>query len=189
MNHEKNVRAFIATIPDPSVTQRLIEACELMKSQLPRHEIRWIAPKNWHITLCFLGHITNEQFNNLPIALREKLTGYHSFTILLERIHCFPHSTKPRVLAAAIKANPILQAIAIRTELAANAVGLSPKRKSFLPHLSLARYRTKKPTKLPEPLFLENLHMTVNQIILFRSELTPAGPVYTQACRLPLDAS
>lgn len=183
----QRVRAFVATIPDRALSQRLIDACRTIKDKVPNNAVHWIPPSNLHVTLRFLGNLNTEQLELLPAILSEKLAGYRPFTAEFDRVRWFPSAKRPRVIAACFKTSPELHALAVRVELAARAIALSPGKRPFRGHLTLARYRGKEgqPTELELP--LDNLHMRVDQVVLFSSRLTPNGPIYKTLHTLELE--
>ena len=67
-------------------------------------------------------------------------------------------------------------------------VGVAPENRPFNPHLTLGRVKyLEKGSRLPRRLAevdLETVFVTMERIILFRSDLKPDGPVYTplKAC-------
>lgn len=186
MNSPQKIRSFIATIPEPAVAQSLIRTgAALIPAQAQRH-LRWTAWENLHITLRFLGDLDDRQVTQLSATLTEKLTGYHELALSFDQICWFPSARRPRLIAALIKPNPELHALAIRAELAAEAIGLAPEKKPFRAHLTLARYKGGTPApKLPETNF-SAINMAVTELVLFRSELTRDGPIYSPLNWFPL---
>lgn len=186
MNNPQTVRAFIATIPEPAAAQSLIRAAAALIPAPAQRHLRWTTWENLHITLRFLGDLDDHQATQLSAVLTEKLTGYHELTLSSDRICWFPSARRPRLIAALIKPSAELHALAIRAEQAATAIGLTPEKRPFRAHLTLARYKggILAPT-LPKTDFTA-ITMAVTELILFRSDLTKEGPRYSPLQRFPL---
>ena len=160
-----------------------------MKNQAPLKDLRWIDPQNWHITLRFLGNLDPAQLTVLLAVLSKTLVEHRSFNIRFKRIHYFPSTSKPQVIAALFAPSSELLALARTSELAARAIALTPEKRLFRPHLSLARYSKQQPVYLPQAISLDNLSLAINQVVIFSSELTPCGPIYKPLHKLPLTIS
>ncbi len=180
MTNLQTVRTFIATIPEPETTKRLIAAYQPIKTGKFAKGIRWIDEANLHVTLRFLGNLSPEQLQQLPSVLTEKLHGYRPCTLIFDRMVWFPSERRPRVVAANFKSSPEFHAIALRAEMAARAIGVTANRRAFRPHLSLGILPSKDlpPCTLEQP--IDNLEMPVEELIVFSSELTPQGPIYRE---------
>ena len=189
MSHHRQVRTFIATIPDQAFTQRLVQASALLKDQAPLKDLRWIDPKNWHITLRFLGNLNPRQLVVLPAVLSKTLAGHQPSSIRFKCIHCFPSTSKPQVIAALFAPSSELLALARASELAARAIALTPEDRLFRPHISLARYSKRQPAYLPQAITFDSLPLAIDQVIIFSSELTSCGPIYKPLHKLPLTIS
>lgn len=187
MAQSNTVRTFIATIPEAGIAESLVDLCHTIKTEGPKDSIHWIISCNFHITVRFLGNLTTGQLDQLPVLLASKMVGYQPCELSFDRLCWFPSDKYPRVLAAIFKPCPEFHAIALRTEIAARELGLTPERRSFRPHLSLATIRRKSKSPFTVNRSLANLKMPVNELITFKSELTSSGPIYTRLNSLALE--
>ena len=101
----------------------------------------WIDPENYHITMRFVGDITDAQADHFAEALAD--IQFDSFDLEVSGLGSFG-GNKPRALWAAIKPSPALQLLQKAHERAARLTGLPPKR-NFVPHVTLARLRNVSP--------------------------------------------
>ncbi len=180
------VRTFIATIPEPEVAKRLIDAYQGFKHIAAAKNIRWINRANLHVTVRFLGNLTAGQLDQLPHELSLKLAGYQPCSLRFDRIIWFPSEKRPRVIATNFKSCPDFHAIALRAELASRAIGVNPDRRTFRPHLSLGLLKNKGPAPFDLQQPITDLTMPVQKLSVLRSELTQSGPKYSELFSLPL---
>jgi len=69
-------------------------------------------------------------------------------------------------------------------EAAAVAVGFPPEERPFRPHLTLGRWKDRAPR--PELPAFDLDPLPVAEIVLYESDLGPAGAVHTPLARFPL---
>ncbi len=82
----------------------------------------WIDPENYHITMRFIGDITDAQANIFADALAD--VRFDSFDLELRGLGSFG-GNKPRSLWAAVKPSPALELLQKAHERAARLVGVS----------------------------------------------------------------
>jgi 2'-5' RNA ligase len=171
-------------------TKRLFVSIELPESvsetlaNLDPHlrGVRWLEPRQMHLTLAFLGNVSSE----IQEALFGKLQAisWKSFFLPLIGLGTFPTKGWPKIIWTGVgTGHPHLFQLHKRVQEALLAVGLEPDLRSFHPHITLARCRDVSPQTIRP--FLKS-HATfdagmihVESFQLNSSELTPAGSVYT----------
>lgn len=178
------IRAFIA-IP---VSQ---EVRDLVSSILKRlitagADVKWVEPQNLHLTLKFLGNISLDMVDEISNVIQDAVRGIDRFELEIKGISSFPGGNKPmRVIWLGIDdLSGLLEEISTRIEKACRPLGFEPEERGFKPHLTIGRVRQGSPNlaKLKsEILSLEfnPLKLSVDQVNLMRSELSPRGPTYT----------
>ncbi|MDR1741964.1 MAG: RNA 2',3'-cyclic phosphodiesterase [Synergistaceae bacterium] len=179
------VRAFLAVVPPPDVLSRIEAWVAGLRPMLP--EAKWVRKGQFHITLRFLGEAPIEKI----LAFAGLIDEPGGFDVCLNRAGGFPSLARPRTLwIGAAPDRPsgadALAAMAARAERAAVASGFPPETKPFRPHVTIARLRTPQtPTgRLAEA--LKNppaFAWRCSGAVLFRSTLTPSGPIYTEITR------
>ena len=175
------IRAFIAIEISPEAKKTLAELMrELIKSDA---DVKWVKPENIHLTLKFLGNITEEQQIKIQEILDKNLKDFNSFKIKLDGIGAFPKIEYPRVIWAGTSGEEIMKQIAKLIDEKVNKLGFPLEERSFKAHLTLGRVRSgKNKEKLAAAIKkLGNLNgpeFLVNNISLFQSTLTPTGSIY-----------
>ena len=179
------IRSFLALeLPDP-VKQILLRLHnEIKGSPL---DVRWVRPEGIHLTLVFLGDIREADLSPIIDAVGKGCSSHEPFPISLQGMGCFPNSRSPRVLWVGVESD--LERMArFRDDLQDKLIpfGIRPEKKDFRPHLTLGRFRKpgKKAAGLEEVLSehrgLTSPLCSLNELVLFKSELKPGGAVYTK---------
>jgi len=181
------MRAFIAI----DIPERIhIELARLQTTFRPLcRDARWTRPEGIHLTLKFLGEISEEQVANVTRALdtSESVPG---FSVEIKGLGFFPDGRRPRVFWAGVAAPSELAQLAARVEDTLHKVGFARETRSFSPHLTLARFREPHPqpalhdaagkqSELPLGRF------DVTEFFLYESKLKPQGAEYRKVARFP----
>jgi len=163
---ERMARLFVAVWPSPAVRAAL-HALEVR----PEPGIRPVPPENWHITLRFLGDAD-------PAAVEQRLAEAR-----------FPRAVAvlgPSVGRLGRKQYVIpvggLDDLAAAVEATTGDLGMPPRRR-FVGHLTVAR--TKPGTTSRAAGRAIGAELTVDEVALVRSDLTPSGAVYTTLATFP----
>lgn len=98
---------------------------------------RWVPPENMHLTLRFIGEADGAQFEDLVEALAEVTVP--PFTLDLAGTGHFETKRVPTVLWAGVRPSPELTRLQAKVERACQQAGFPPERRSFAPHVTLAR--------------------------------------------------
>jgi 2'-5' RNA ligase len=99
---------------------------------------RWSEPEEYHLTLRFIGDIDARMADEIAAALDEARRG--RVEIAFEGLSWFG-GDKPRVIVARVKPTPGLVELAADHERRMRRLGLSPEKRQFTPHVTLARTR------------------------------------------------
>lgn len=179
------MRLFTAIeLPKP-VLDHLQRAIETLRARPQLREgISISRPENLHVTLKFLGEVDDAHLPNLITALQKLRFGEMKFAI--ERFIVLPGQGPARVLGAnMIGDNSALLDQFMQLEATVQPLGISREARPFKPHVTVARIR--RPSnrltaqtliRIVDPRLLPTPEFTVTQGTLFRSVLTPTGPVY-----------
>lgn len=98
-----------------------------------------VPPENWHVTLRFLGKVTDVVMDRVLAHLDQHCT-VEPFSVRFGGMGAFPRPRRATVAWLATEA-PELAELAAACEEAAVAAGLMPEERPFHPHLTLARIR------------------------------------------------
>jgi len=154
--------------------------------------VKWVEPKDLHLTLKFLGDVADENAPKAVEILRRCAEGVEPFELRVQGAGAFPNLTRPRVLFADAEDSPrTAHELARRLNREMTRAGVEREERGFRCHVTIGRVR--KPSPMPalakrlEGLFDKEFgSMTVRQVVLMKSDLTPQGPVYTPIERAKL---
>lgn len=190
------IRSFIAISLSPEIYQRLDEAGEKLRTRLPQIPVRWVAARNIHLTIKFLGNVSVANLEMLKKVLGAEVSRHPSFEISVGEVGAFPSNRRARVLWVGVEAPPELHALqrGIETEMA--RLGYAHEERAFSPHLTLGRVARNADAndlhqigQVLESCKVGFLGATrVQEVRLYRSDLQPGGAVYTQMFAAPLAA-
>jgi RNA 2',3'-cyclic 3'-phosphodiesterase len=133
------VRTFVAVFPPQRVREALFRAaCEVPASKA----FRLIGPEKLHLTLKFLGDVTEDDVSRVEQAL-EQLRGRHEpFEIETSGFGAFPSERRARILWAGVgEGSEPLRAVAQSVDDHLKPVGFRRERRPYVPHLTLGRAR------------------------------------------------
>jgi RNA 2',3'-cyclic 3'-phosphodiesterase len=180
------IRAFIAIDLPPFIQQKLGEVLDQLK-QPGTEAVRWVPAKNIHLTIKFLGDVSQANLEILTKLLKSEVARFHPFEIRVGGLGAFPSMRRPRVVWIGIEAPPTLQSLQRSVEISTVQLGYAAEERPFSPHLTLGRVAH---NATPEEVrqvadMLVSLKVgelgtaMVDHVRLFRSDLQPGGAIYT----------
>ena len=187
------LRAFIA-LEIPASLQDAIEQHTTSLRTASGSSVRWVQPRNLHLTLKFLGDVSPSSIQFLHQMLTAEAARFPSFVIQFGGLGAFPSPKRPRVIWIGIQAPPELEALQHAVEAGSARLGYGPEERPFTPHLTVGRVR-QAATALEQQrlrLALESARIgpigkaEIKGISLMKSDLQPAGSVYTRLFSTPL---
>ncbi len=181
-------RSFIAITLPAEVKSSINQAVRQWKSL--SDQVKWVPPDQYHLTLAFLGEVSQEQIPEIAEATAAQLIGLPPFTIQISGFGAFPSRNRARVLWLGIaRGTDSLQEAYRRVWSALQPFGFASDG-SFHPHVTLGRVKTSLGnlalTNVPSEISEVQASFTVGQVELIKSELLSAGPKYTQLHFMPL---
>ncbi len=174
------MRLFIG-IPLPAPTQTEVAAI-LRRLRAREWPVRWVRDKGLHLTIKFFGETTTDRVDAIVEMLNFATEGLHPLTMTLSAGGVFPSVRQPRIIYLGIDPEPSLELLQDRVERGGEQLGYPPEGRPFRPHLTLGRVR--EGHRLPEgwQADVEGIPageaFLADRVVLFESELTPAGPTY-----------
>jgi 2'-5' RNA ligase len=155
--------------------------------------IRWIDPANMHLTVWFLGEVSEARAAAVLEALRPPLT-MPAFDVHIAGFGAFPPAGAPRVIWMGL--------VEGRTELAGahdlvgerlQPWGFGPEARAYSAHLTIARIRDQRGrarAAVRQAVTYEQGdagRCRVHELTVFQSRTAPSGAVYEPLLRVPLD--
>lgn len=183
------MRTFIAINIQPEAL--LLQKITELKNELAEEPIRWVDEQNLHLTLKFLGEISEHQVVHIKNVLAEFALLHSPISLVPSGLGFFKSRGIPRVLYVGIRNGEALQQWAEGIESLLIPLGIKKEERPFNPHLTLARIKFLKDKKrfyqaVERHHYVSSKPVTISEIIFFESHLEPKGPVYRQLARFPL---
>lgn len=191
------MRLFVAVEPSARVRSAAAAAAEDLRAGLDARRwsgsFRWIPEENLHLTVWFLGEVSDSRAPAVLDALRPPLTE-PAFDLRISGLGVFPPSGRARVVWMDVRSGA--DALA-RIHAAVGArllpLGFRPEGRPYAAHLTLARIKGPLPASarsllrsaLEQP-GVDAGRCRVDSLTVFRSRTAPKGAVYEPLLRVPL---
>jgi len=186
-HNPEQIRSFIAIELPEEAKQGLAR----LRKELERDEhkfVKWVEPQGIHLTLKFLGNIPSKQVTELTEAIEEATQRISPFHLEISGLGAFPSLRQARVFWVGIGGEmDKLSRLQQNIDSVLAALGFAKEERSFMPHLTLARMRQgTSPLErrsfgelAGSTIFEDKYDIKVEAISLMRSQLTPAGAIYS----------
>jgi len=187
------MRTFIAIELPQSIIDALGNVLERLKSA--KLKIRWVRTENIHLTLKFLGDIPPEAVDPIRRTLSDSVQNYSPISLSAKGGGIFPGIKNPRVVWVGLSGQ-VSRLKALQGALEENlaALGFEKDKRAFKSHVTLGRIKgavdpVKLNAALDDLMEFRTEPFLADRIVLFQSDLRPAGAVYTKLASAPLAPS
>jgi len=178
------IRAFIAC----KLPQRVIASIEDLQNHLKKYgfSVRWVRPKNIHLTLKFLGNIKTADVETVGDVLKKAVSGFVPLVLEASGSGAFPNLHRPHVLWTGITGQTKeLQHLQKAIENRLHPIGFPKETRPFTGHLTMGRVKGSINRRtLQQAIEAQSGYrsgpFTADRVFLFRSDLKPTGSEYTQ---------
>jgi RNA 2',3'-cyclic 3'-phosphodiesterase len=191
------VRLFVAAVPSERARRSAAGCTERLRLRLAEAKadrgIRWIAPEQLHLTVWFLGEVSDARADAILDALRPPL-DVPPFDLQLARFGAFPPSGGPRVLWMGVTRG-VAELAAAHDQVGARLQpwGFPVEARAYSAHLTVARVKDP-PQGAARAALREALRRTsadagscrIGDLTVFRSRTSPKGALYEPLLRVPL---
>ena len=174
-------RLFVAIRPPEDIRDLLLDAMD------DSADFRWQTEEQLHLTLRFVGEVERPTADDLAAELARIHSP--SFALRINGTGRFEQRSSG-ALWAGVEPRELVAALAVKVERACLAVGLEPERRSFHPHITLARWKSRRAHEtarfLEHTRGLASVPFEVRDFILFESRLSRHGAHYEEVASFPL---
>ncbi len=188
------MRTFIAI----ELPQEIKSALSNIQAELKQAhaDVKWVKPENIHLTLKFLGEIDETLVEKICAILEGIARQNTLFNLSLSDLGAFPKLNYPRVIWIGVTNDQPVVKIAEEIEKEAVEIGLPSESRPFSSHITVGRVRSglNQGALIEKLIFLKknfpasNLEFKVHSLTLFKSTLTPTGPIYEVLSTYPLQS-
>ncbi len=181
------LRTFIAIDFPAEIIQKIEKIITYFESQTPSDALKWVSTNNVHLTIKFLGDIPEEKLDQVKSVLSDSLNDISEFNLEIKGLGMYPNKRNPRVIWLGVNADNALADLHHTLDRALAAADVEREKREYTPHLTIARVRrrTNHATikDIGETLSqfkVDSLgKIKVSEVVLYQSELTSKGPIYT----------
>ncbi len=187
------MRLFIALTLPQRIKKILAQAQAELRSGIVQGAVKWVELQNFHQTIVFLGEVEKGRVEKVISILNQ--VDFEPIELRLKKVGFFPDQNRPRVIWVGLKGEvEKLSHYFHQLRLALRRADFKFDTR-FSPHITLGRVRFGQGRASFESMVLkkvnqliqtENSLFVADQIVLFRSQLTPNGPIYTPVFRRQL---
>jgi 2'-5' RNA ligase len=167
------------------IPAEVAQSISLLRGGIPG--ARWIDPKNYHLTLRFIGDVDDAVARDVTQILGGVMRP--PFEIALNGLEHFG-GKKPRAVIAMVAANGRLAELQAEHERILQRIGLPPEQRKFTPHVTLARLRDSSSREVADYLAIRGAFKTppfpITRFVLFSSRASVGGGPYVIEAAYPL---
>ena len=189
----ETIRAFIAF----SLPARIVTPIGAVQAKIKtyRFKVAWVRPTNIHLTLKFLGNITQEEIRKTAVILEKCGYTFNPMELKAQGLGVFPGIKRPRVIWTGL-AGQTDDLTELHQYLNAQlaAIGFKPENRPFKGHLTMGRIKG----RINSVALLEAMAtcqpfktdtFVADRLILFESQLKPTGAEYRELMSIRLTKS
>ena len=179
------IRTFLACALSDPLRSACEEIIRTLQKTYSAKQVYWTSLKNLHLTVRFLGNITEDQRLNLKDTLPPALQACSPFQAPIGSPLVFPPHA-PHVIALPITLNEPLALFYRQIETIVQACGLLAETRPFSPHVTLGRLRIPKAIPLNFLTTALPQYFDFKEIALYKSVPKRHGRLYTPLFQVKL---
>ena len=187
------MRAFLAITLPTDIQDALSDLQQTLAAS--QATVTWVAPDHLHVTLKFLGSITEERRRAVAAMLRRAAQHEEPFPLGVDGgVGAFPSMTAPRVIWVGLATGKdVVTRLAASIEREGEALAFAKDERPFAAHVTLGRVRSPKHRHalvraLQECAWKAPAPWRVTSLTLYQSILGSGGPTYRVLDDAPLRA-
>lgn len=187
------MRCFIAINLNEEIKEQLAELqAELQKkADIKKSDVKWVRPDSIHLTLKFLGEVKDESLAEICQTVSDVAGRHAGFVMEVGGVGCFGGASAKVLWVGAGRDCPELVGLQSDIDQGLAKVGWREETRRFTGHLTLCRIRNPRAGRVLAAISkdhegLELGSLEVEDVCVYQSQLTPAGPIYTVLSRSQL---
>ncbi len=176
------IRTFIAIELSSEMQSKLAAVQQMLKKS--EAQVKWVRPENIHLTLKFLGYVSESQLKDVFEAVNKSIKQIAPFPLSFFGLGAFPNLNNPRVVWVGVnEGREILSRINRKLEGFLKGNGFPAEERKYFSHLTLGRVKSSQNKAQLIELVKSGKDcpvgsMEVKKITVMRSILKSGGPEY-----------
>lgn len=163
-----------------------------LKSHIP-DSVKWVSPKNLHLTIKFLGEFKQTDVETIRSSLTKALSDSPPFPVSIHNLGAFPSPIKPQIIWLGLEADQALYKLVETLEQQCALLGYPKEKRPFAAHITIGRLRqsaSPSDSALIGEVLRKRQSLTIggqsiDALHFIKSELTPRGPIYHTLFTIP----
>jgi 2'-5' RNA ligase len=186
------LRCFVAIDVPPDVRDAVVRAQVRIRRDAGGADVRWTEPAQIHLTLAFLGAVSEGRVPDVSAALDAVTAAAAPVPLAVAGLGAFPSARRPRIVWAGVGGDvAALRALAEDVQHALAPLGFVPDGRPFRAHVTVGRARTPRgagalAAAIHAAHDVELGAWTADEVVLYESRLRPAGALHVPVSRHPL---
>jgi RNA 2',3'-cyclic 3'-phosphodiesterase len=149
--------------------------------------VRWVKNDGIHVTIKFLGEIEEAMAETIKEVLGPVGGRYAPVKARLGQLDAFPSMRSARVIIVKLKEGvEKIQVIFSDIEEGLEGIHVEREKRGLVPHITLGRSRIPKAFPNGDPTPIEEREFLIENLVLFKSTLTPGGAIYAPIWKIKL---
>lgn len=180
------MRVFIAVDIDEQVRKNIAALQQKLrqKTKADDKSIKWVDPDKMHLTLKFLGEVKDADITDVCKAAEQVAEGHNAFDLNIETVGHFGGASARVLWAGTTGGGEQLARLANELDEQLSDIGFAKETRRFTGHLTLCRIKNYKAGVELAGLVdsygpFEAGVSFVDSIVVYQSQLTRTGPIYT----------
>jgi 2'-5' RNA ligase len=190
MSNNKLTRAFLAIEPPTEIRKEIGNIQNNLKKLCP-FDVRWVKPEGIHLTLKFFGDVSEEAITAISWVVEENTAITSPLHLKVNKLGLFPSQRRPRVIWIGLEGETAsLFSLQDRMERGLETVGYAKEDRPFRAHLTLGRIKAPNEAGALAKIIEDGGdraagNFLASGLVLFKSDLTPRGAIYTKLAWFP----
>ena len=188
---KRTVRTFVAVELNDRVRQQAVALIESLAAV--GADVKWVDAENLHLTVKFLDEVAMKEIPRVCDAVARAAAIAAPFELEIRGAGAFPNAARPKtVWLGAGGGQEQMAALFAALETSLAKLGFRKEPRRFVPHLTLGRVRSGGPAVAALGELLQQRadfragESRIARLVVFSSELTPQGPLYSPLSYAPL---
>jgi 2'-5' RNA ligase len=145
------------------------------------NEIKTVKTEYLHVTMQFLGEMDEEFLEPVKTAIDKACDGFKVFEISNTRISAFPNLRKAKAVWVNVdKGSGPVKKLFRNIEKSIEGIKYERENRAFIPHVTIGRSKQGVDISAQAAKMKFEIISKVCRVVLYKSDLEPAGPVYTK---------
>ena len=170
------IRLFIALNVPENIKTQLID----LRNSLAGMNYKWEEKEKLHLTLKFIGDLSEEKLNDFVNELNF-ITTFPKLKCSIKNFGFFFWDSKPSILWAGFEIDELILHINNKLDLALEKFSIKKEIRKFNPHLTLLRIKNDPGNNFVNSFknfTFKPINFTADSISLYKSRLLPTGSKY-----------